>query len=118
MVIYKSTASSITLYDVAEHDNFEGKHQRALADFVAGADVQPIDAPVTATVTLTPDQHKAFADLLAFMAEQDRDILDLAVKGDFAGLKEFVALIPLPWAALEATHGGRTGMRKYIKSIL
>lgn len=117
VVIYIATATQLALYDVLEHSEFDGKGTAGnLAKFIASADLSPYLA--TATTKLTPVQMAEFEQLISFMVEQDRDILEAAGRGDFSGLKEFVTLVPLDWASVVETNGGNTALRKKLKHML
>lgn len=116
MVIYRPRADQIALYDVGEHNSFEGKAVMDLAKYVNNALLQPMQEPTNKK--LTPAQAAEFEQLIVFMVEQDRDILEAAARGDFAGLKEFVSLVPLDWASVVETNGGNTALRKKLKHML
>ncbi len=124
VLIYKSTASSVTLYDVVEHDGFEGKQMRVLGNFITTADVDPISAkdaaltPAEKAPVMTAAQKAELNDLLTFMVQADRDILKLAAAGDFSGLMEFVAMVPLPWESVLIEMGGTNRLRRYLNGIL
>lgn len=115
VVVYDAAAETLSFYDVVEHDAFEGRGVKALADYLKSAKLEPY--PIS-DAKLSPQDEVEFTQLLQFMKEQDRDVLESCLRGDMSGLKAFAVIVPLDWNAVVDSYGGSAALRRYIATIL
>jgi hypothetical protein len=123
ILVYGLRGNQIRLFDMVEHDDFEGKSIPALAKYIDSLgmnDLSPVKTGAKPTPSLTAEQKQELSELFWEMGVQDRDILEDAAKGNIESVMEFCRMTVegADDTAILAALGGKEGLIKAATTVL
>lgn len=121
VVIYRSNPAWLDLYDIVEHNGFEGPRIGALAAYVRSvvpADFTNLNTE-TKTLKLVPDQLRELDHLFYDVATSDRPIINAALNGDLTDLMYFAReTVDADDETIFASYGGEIGFQSHLATIV
>lgn len=121
VVIYAVKDNELRLYDVTEHDTFEGKGMQTLRAYLRSADLEPVGQSET-KASLSAEQKAELDELFYEIAAQEREVINDALKNDWSHLFDYIRMVIDEETAADevifAAYGGKNGMAKFLAAIL
>lgn len=122
VVIYNYDSNNLLLYDVTEHDSFEGKGVGTMRAYLRSAELEPLAQNDQQPSKLSSDDKSELDNLFYEIAAQERDVIDQALKGDWSHLFDYIRMLVEESSASDETifaaYNGQDGLRSFLADIL
>lgn len=122
VLIYTTKENQLRLYDVCEHDAFEGKGMQTMRTYLKGAGLEPMEVGHDAADTLDSEIKSELDELFYEIAAQERDVIVSALGGDWPHLFDYIRMVVDEETATDETifsaYGGKDGLVKFLSGVL
>lgn len=119
MLIYRVKDDNLVLYDINDHDTYEGSGVVNLANFISSAHAEKLDSKPEPSSDIPQDDMRIIEEFLWEISASDPDIAITAKDGHPEDLLVFLSMaVPHSEQAILRALGGKEGISKKISKII